>query len=166
METEEDSEIDLKALATQPWFIPETTTLLDQLQAFRERREHFAVMVDEYGSLMGIVTLEDILEEIVGNIDDESDITVKGVYPQPNGEYVVDGSVTIRDLNRDLEWELPDEDAATIAGLVLFESRLIPDVGQVFSFYGYRFEVLRRHRNRIKSLRVTPPVREEEKQAD
>ncbi|RED51241.1 HlyC/CorC family transporter [Aestuariispira insulae] len=156
------ADIDLKALSSPPWFVPDSTTLLDQLQAFRERREHFAVVVDEYGSLMGIVTLEDILEEIVGNIDDEHDVTVRGVHPQPDGDYVIDGSVTIRDLNRDLEWDLPDDDAATVAGLVLYESRLIPEAGQVFSFYGYRFEVLRRHRNRIKTVRVTPPARPEE----
>ena len=159
-------DIDLRVLASLPWFVPDSTTLLDQLQAFRERREHFAVVVDEYGSLMGIVTLEDILEEIVGNIDDEHDVTVRGVHPQANGDFVIDGSVTIRDLNRDLEWDLPDDDAATVAGLVLYESRLIPEAGQVFSFYGYRFEVLRRHRNRIKTVRVTPPARSEESQAE
>ena len=155
-------EIDIEGLSGQPWFIPESTTLLDQLLAFRERREHFAIVVDEYGAFMGIVTLEDILEEIVGEIDDEHDKIVRGVRPQPDGSYIVDGTVTIRDLNREFEWSLPDEKASTVAGLVLFESRLIPEPGQVFNFHGFRIEILRRQRNQIVSLRLTPqaPVAE------
>lgn len=149
--------IDLKAIASEPWFIPETTTLFDQLQEFRARREHFALVVDEYGSFMGVVTLEDILEEIVGEIDDEHDIKITGVRPQPNGSYLVSGDVTIRDLNRECEWTLPDEDYATVAGLILYESQNIPDVGQVFTFYGFRFEILKRQRNQIVSVRITPP---------
>jgi len=143
-------------IAAEPWFIPDTTTLLDQLQAFRERREHFAVVVDEYGSFMGVVTLEDILEEIVGDILDEHDVAVAGVRPQPDGSFVVEGSVTIRDLNREFEWDLPDEEASTIAGLVLYEARRIPDVGQEFAFHGFRFRILRRHRNQMTLLRMTP----------
>lgn len=149
-------ELDIVAIASPPWFIPDATRLLDQLQAFRQRREHFAMVVDEYGVLLGIVTLEDILEEIVGEISDEHDIAVSGVRPQPDGSFVVDGGVTIRDLNRQFEWNLPDEEAATIAGLVLHESRTIPDPGQTFLFHGFRFEVLRRQRNQITSIRVTP----------
>jgi len=151
------SKIDFDELPSEPWFIPDTTSLLDQLQAFRQRREHFAVVVDEYGSLMGIVTLEDILEEIVGEIEDEHDTPVSGVHPQPDGGYVVDGTVTIRDLNREFDWNLPDEEASTIAGLVMHESRLIPDKGQVFTFHGFRFEILRRVRNQLTSILVTPP---------
>jgi Mg2+/Co2+ transporter CorB len=151
------AKIDFDELPTEPWFIPDTTSLLDQLQAFRDRREHFAVVVDEYGSLMGIVTLEDILEEIVGEIEDEHDTPVSGVRPQPDGGYIVDGTVTIRDLNREFDWNLPDEEAATIAGLVMHESRLIPEKGQAFTFHGFRFEVLRRVRNQLTSVRVTPP---------
>jgi len=151
------AKIDFDELPAEPWFIPDTTSLLDQLQAFRGRREHFAVVVDEYGSLMGIVTLEDILEEIVGEIEDEHDTPVSGVRPQPDGGCIVDGTVTIRDLNREFDWNLPDEEAATIAGLVMHESRMIPDKGQVFTFHGFRFEVLRRVRNQLTSVRVTPP---------
>ncbi len=149
-------EIDVVALAVKPWFVPDSTTLLDQLQAFRRRREHFALVVDEYGTFMGIVTLEDILEEIVGDIVDEHDIPAPGVVRQPDGSYIVQGSVTIRDLNRRFEWSLPDQDAATIAGLVLHEVRRIPEVGQAFMFYGMRFEILRRHRHQITSIRITP----------
>lgn len=151
-------QLDLKSIAADPWFIPETTTLLDQLQAFRERREHFAIVVDEYGGLMGIVTLEDILEEIVGQIDDEHDMQVTGVRNLPDGRYEMDGTVTIRDLNREFGWRLPDDEASTIAGLVLYEARRIPSVGQVFVFHGFRFEVVGRERNQITKLRVTPPV--------
>lgn len=147
-------------LATAPWFIPESTSLLDQLQEFRKRREHFALVVDEYGVLLGVVTLEDILEEIVGDISDEHDVQSAGVRPQADGSYLVEGSVTIRDLNRDYDWDLPDEDASTIAGLLLHESRMIPDVGQVFLFHGFRFEVIRRVRNQITSIKVTPQAGE------
>lgn len=148
-----------------PWFVPETTKLLDQLNAFRERREHFAIVVDEYGDVQGIVTLEDILEEIVGDIADEHDVSVTGVRPQREGAYVIEGTVTIRDLNREFEWDLPDEGAATIAGLVMNESRTIPSPGQVFTFHGFRFEILRRHRNQIVQLRVTPPKSDDENES-
>ena len=148
--------LDVVSLATSPWFIPETTSLLAQLRAFRARREHFALVVDEYGVLNGIVTLEDILEEIVGDIADEHDIPVRGVQAGPDGSYVVDGVVTIRDLNREFGWRLPDEEASTIAGLVLHEARQIPERGQVFVFHGFRFEILERQRNQITKLRVTP----------
>ena len=154
--------LDVVELSAPPWFIPEYTPLLDQLLAFRERREHFALVVDEYGSLMGIVTLEDILEEIVGDISDEHDVTVSGVRPQPDGTYIVEGWVTIRDLNREFEWTLPDEEAATIAGFVLHETRRIPEVGQAFLFHEFRFEILRRQRHQITAIRITPPSEPED----
>lgn len=147
--------IDIMKLVSAPWFIPDTTILFDQLQAFRERKEHFALVVDEYGSFLGIVTLEDILEEIVGEIDDEHDVSVPGVRAQPGGGYIVDGTVTIRDLNRALDWSLPDDDYSTVAGLILHESKMIPDVGQHFSFYGVRFKVLKRQRNQITLVRLS-----------
>lgn len=149
--------LDVLGLAAEPWFIPEQTSLSDQLQAFRRRHEHFALVVDEYGSLMGIVTLEDILEEIVGEIEDEHDQEVMGVRAESNGTFVIEGSVTLRDLRREFEWDLPDEEASTIAGLLLHESRRIPAVGQVFQFHDFRFEVLDRKRHQITSIRVTPP---------
>lgn len=149
-------DLKITGIASEPWYIPDTTTLLDQLQAFRERREHFAVVVDEYGSFMGVVTLEDILEEIVGDILDEHDVAVAGVRVQADGSYVVNGTVTIRDLNREFDWQLPDEEASTIAGLVLHEARRIPEVGQEFMFHGFRFRILRRQRNQITLLRLTP----------
>ncbi|MBI1245539.1 MAG: DUF21 domain-containing protein [Alphaproteobacteria bacterium] len=149
------SAIDIAQVAARPWFIPDSTTLLDQLEAFRRRREHFAVVIDEYGALMGVVTLEDIIEEIVGEIDEKHEFRMPGVRPQSDGSFVVDGSVTIRDLNRQFDWRLPDENAATIAGLVLHESRRIPEVGQVYTFHGLRFEILRRKRNQVATLRIS-----------
>jgi Mg2+/Co2+ transporter CorB len=157
----EVEKIDIASVATPPWFIPESTSLLEQLQAFRQRREHFALVVDEYGSLLGVVTLEDIIEEIVGDISDEHDIVLVGVRPQEDGSLLVDGRVTIRDLNRRYDWHLPDEEASTIAGLVIEIARVIPDEGQIFTLNGFRFEVMRRRRNRLALIRVTPPEDEE-----
>jgi Mg2+/Co2+ transporter CorB len=151
-----DAEIALRTLLAPPWFVPDSTTLYDQLGAFRRRREHFSIVVDEYGSLMGIVTLEDILEEIVGEIDDEHDLPIPGVSREPGGSLIVQGKVTIRDLNREFGWRLPDESAVTLAGLVLHEARRIPDVGEAFDIQGLRCEIWRRHRHQITAVRVTP----------
>ena len=148
--------LDLQELFREPWFVPETTPVLDQLDAFMTKRNHFALVVDEYGALQGLITLEDILEEIVGDIRDEHDIPVQGVRPQSDGSANVDGWVTIRDLNRALGWSLPDEEAVTVAGLVIHEAQTIPEIGQRFSFHGYRFDILRRHRNQITGLSVKP----------
>jgi Mg2+/Co2+ transporter CorB len=150
------AKIDIKAVARPPWFVPDVRPLGEQLKAFRRRKTHFALVVDEYGEVMGLVTLEDILEEIVGDISDEHDVPVTGVRPQPDGSMSVDGSVPIRDLNRAMGWNLPDDEATTIAGLVIHEARSIPEPGQTFTFHGFRFQVLRRTRNRITALRVTP----------
>lgn len=149
--------LDMSRIAMDPWFVPETTNLYDQMQAFRERKEHFALVVDEYGSFMGVVTLEDILEEIVGDIDDEHDESMSGVRRLANGSYIIDGSVTIRDLKREFNWKFPDEDYSTIAGLILFESQMVPDVGQSFRFHGFKMDVVRKQRNQITAVRVTPP---------
>ena len=147
---------DLDTIVTPPWFVPATTSLRDQLSAFLARKQHFALVVDEYGDLMGLVTLEDILEEIVGEIADEHDVAARGVRPQPDGSLLVDGSVPIRDLNRMMDWHIPDEEATTVAGFVIHEAQAIPEAGQAFTFHGFRFEVLRRVRNRIAALRVAP----------
>jgi Mg2+/Co2+ transporter CorB len=153
------TKIDVMAIARPPWFVPDIRPLSDQLRAFRRRKTPFALVVDEYGEVMGLVTLEDILEEIVGDITDEHDVAVPGVRPLPDGSVNVDGGVPIRDLNRVMDWNLPDEDATTIAGLVIHESRSIPEPGQSFTFHGFRFNVLRRERNRITALRITPLAR-------
>ena len=154
--------IDVTAIALPPWFVPEMRPVSEQLKAFRRRKTHFALVVDEYGEVEGLVTLEDILEEIVGDISDEHDVVVAGVRAQPDGSVVVDGSVPIRDLNRAMDWHLPDEEATTVAGLVIHEARSIPERGQSFTFHGFRFRVLRRERNRITALRISPVPREAE----
>ncbi|WP_419905937.1 HlyC/CorC family transporter [Kiloniella sp.] len=145
----------LLSIASEPWFIPESTSLLSQLHAFRDRHAHFAIVVDEYGEVQGIVTLEDILEEIVGDISDEHDVDIEGVQTISENEFVINGTVTIRDLNRQFEWKLPDDEAATLAGLILFEARQIPQVGQAFVFHNMRFEILERKRHQLTSIRVS-----------
>jgi Mg2+/Co2+ transporter CorB len=150
------SKLKVEAIALESWFVPDTTSLRDQLKAFLAKKTHFALVVDEYGEVMGLVTLEDILEEIVGDIKDEHDVTVQGVRPQPDGSVNADGSVPIRDLNRAMDWNLPDEEATTIAGLVIHEAQAIPDTGQIFTFHGFRFQVLRKSRNRIMAVKVMP----------
>ena len=144
-------------IASKAWFVPETTSLREQLDAFLNQRGHLALVVDEYGALRGLVTLEDILEEIVGEISDEHDLHISGLRPQADGSIIVDGSVPVRDLNRAMDWALSDEEATTIAGLVIHEAQTIPDVGQIFTFYGFKFEILRRQRNQIMALRISPP---------
>jgi len=148
--------LDIAAILREPWFIPETTSLKDQLAAFLKRHSHFALVVDEYGALKGLVTLEDILEEIVGEIEDEHDVVVPGVRPGPDGAVIVDGSVTIRDLNRAMNWDLPDDEAVTVAGLLINEAQRIPEVGQGFTFYAHRFRVAERKGNQITSLQIWP----------
>ena len=150
------SRIDVMKIATKPWFVPDTTTLQDQLNAFLRRKAHFALVVDEYGEVEGLVTLEDIIEEIVGDIADEHDIDVQGVRQEADGSVVVDGTVPIRDLNRALDWMLPDDEATTIAGLVIHETQSIPEERQAFTFHGKRFVVMKRDKNRITRIRIRP----------
>jgi len=149
---------DLLALMEESWFVPDTTTLEEQIRAFRRRRLHFALVVDEYGALQGLITLTDIVEEIIGGIPDERSAEQQDdVRPQRDGSYLVKGTTPIRDINRVLDWSLPEGEATTIAGLVIHEARTIPEVGQRFAFYGFKFEILRRQRNQITVMRVTPP---------
>ena len=155
------SKLDIEDLALETWFVPDTTALRDQLKAFLKRKTHFALVVDEYGEVEGLVTLEDIIEEIVGDIKDEHDAGTSGVRRLRDGSVQADGSVPIRDINRVMDWRLPDEEATTVAGLVIHEARIIPDVGQAFTFYDCRFEVMRKQRNRITSIKITPLTRHE-----
>ncbi len=156
IEPHEMAEFDILTVAMQPYFIPETTTLDDQMRQFLARRTHFALVVDEYGTLQGLITLEDILEEIVGEISDEFDLDEENdLQAADDGSYTIDGAMTIRDLNRAADWNLPDEEANTIAGLVIHEAQMIPTVGQVFSFHGFRFEVLAKDENRLSELKIS-----------
>ncbi len=154
------SRIDIMKVASKPWFVPDTTSLQDQLNAFLRRKAHFAIVVDEYGEVEGLVTLEDIIEEIVGDIADEHDVEMQGVKQEADGSIVVEGSVPIRDLNRALDWNLPDEEATTVAGLVIHETQMIPEEKQAFTFFGKRFIVMKREKNRITRLRIRPAVEE------
>ncbi|MCY4034757.1 MAG: HlyC/CorC family transporter [Hyphomicrobiales bacterium] len=149
--------VDITSLIRKPWFVPETTDLDQQLRAFLQSKNHFACVVDEYGALMGIITLEDILEEIVGDIADEHDLSPKGIRATADGSVIVDGGVAIRDLNRAQDWNLPGEEANTVAGLVIHEAHMIPEAGRAFNFHGFRFEILERRRNQLISIRLTPP---------
>lgn len=157
IKTEGDtSTVNLKKISIKPWFVPETTSAQAQLNAFLREKVHFALVVDEYGEVQGLVTLEDILEEIVGDIADEHDVELTGVTRESDGSFLVDGSLPIRDLNRSLDWHLPDDEATTIAGLVIHETRSIPEQGQQFTFHGFRFKIVRKTHNRLTRLRVTP----------
>jgi Mg2+/Co2+ transporter CorB len=150
------SKLDVMSFATEPWFVPDTTSVKEQLNQFLKKKAQMALVVDEYGEVQGLITLEDILEEIVGQITDEHDTQETNIRVQPDGTVNVDGTVAIRDLNRQMDWDLPDEEATTIAGLVIHEAQTIPEPGQQFTFHGYRFEILRKSRNKITALRIKP----------
>jgi Mg2+/Co2+ transporter CorB len=148
------SKLKIAELLSDPWFVPDTRPLEDQLNAFLRRKTHFAIVVDEYGEVQGLLTLEDIIEEIVGDIKDEFDAVATGVRKSRDGTMVIDGSLPLRDLNRAFDWRLPDDEATTLAGLVIHEARVIPTVGQVFTFHGFRFEIVKKRRQQIVSVRV------------
>ena len=147
--------VKLDSILSDPWFVPDTRPLEDQLNAFLRRKTHFAIVVDEYGELQGLITLEDIIEEIVGDIKDEFDAVSNGVRKQKDGSFMIDGGVPLRDLNRALDWRLPDEEATTLAGLIIHEARMIPDAGQAFNFHGFRFEILKKRRQQLTVIRAT-----------
>ena len=148
--------LDIEGILMPVWFVPDTRPLPDQLNAFLKRKTHFAIVVDEYGEVQGLITLEDIIEEIVGDIKDEHDAVASGVRQKPDGTFLVEGSVPVRDLNRAFDWNLPDEEVTTIAGLVIHEARMIPEVGQTFNFHGFRFEVLKKRKHQLTAIRITP----------
>lgn len=153
----------IERIMNKPWYVPETTTLKEQLNAFLERRDHMAMVVDEYGSLMGMVTLEDILEEIVGEISDEYDFETEGVKVLESGSILVDGTVSVRDLNRQLDWSLPDDKATTIAGLIINESAIIPIVGDHFNFFDMDFQIVGRVKNQLTKISISPPKKKKTK---
>jgi Mg2+/Co2+ transporter CorB len=155
-------DLPITSLMSPPWFIPENANLLQQLQEFKRKREHIAIVVDEYGTFLGIITLEDILEEIVGDITDELDTPNRGWRKAGDNVYLIQGSMTLRDLNRDLGWNLPEDDAATLAGLLMHESRTLPQAGQKFRFYGQTFEIVRRKGNQITLIRAGDAAGREE----
>ena len=151
-------EFEISNILVEPWFVPETTSLKEQLSAFLEKKTHMALVVDEYGALMGLITLEDILEEIVGQITDEHDDEDEDILPEQANMIKVDGDSSIRDINREYGWKLPDDEAATIAGLIIHETRSIPKKGSIYSFHGFRFKILDRQRNQITSIRIQKEI--------
>jgi Mg2+/Co2+ transporter CorB len=159
----DSNKVKLEDILSPAWFVPDTRPLTDQLNAFLRRKTHFAIVVDEYGEVQGLITLEDIIEEIVGDIKDEFDAVTTGVRKQLNGSYNIEGTVPLRDLNRSFDWNLPDEEVTTVAGLVIHEARMIPEAGQVFTFHGFRFEVLKKRKQQLSLINVTKlePVKEE-----
>ncbi|MGH6855475.1 MAG: HlyC/CorC family transporter [Aestuariivirga sp.] len=159
------SRVSIEDILSPAWFVPDTRAIPDQLNAFLRRRTHFAIVVDEYGEVQGLITLEDIIEEIVGDIKDEHDAVATGVRRKPDGSFIVDAGVPVRDLNRAFDWRLPDAEATTLAGLVIHEVRMIPDVGQAFNFHGFQFEVLKKRKHQVTSIKVTPLKRVDDEPA-
>jgi magnesium and cobalt exporter, CNNM family len=155
------AKLNLRRIMHKPWFVPETSTLREQLSAFLDKKRHFALVVDEYGAIMGLVTLEDILEEIVGDIADEHDIEATGVKMLEGNAILVDGDVSVRDLNRQMDWRLPDDEAITIAGLVINEIEFIPIVGESFRLFDMDFEIVARQKNQITKVCITPPEKDQ-----
>ena len=159
IKADEFKTFNIKSLCQKPWFIPESTRLDNQLLEFKRRKEHFSIVVDEYGEFLGIVTLEDIIEEIVGEIDDEHDVlkiskAAEDIKSISGRSYLVKGNVTIRELNKALNINIPVSNASTVAGLVLYESRTIPKKGQVFSFFDLKFEILSKKNNQITLVKI------------
>ncbi|MCH2037194.1 MAG: CBS domain-containing protein, partial [Rickettsiales bacterium] len=150
----EGTQIDIKDISYEPWFVPENTSLSKQLHEFRNKRNHFALVVDEYGALQGLITLEDVLEEIVGDINDEHDTSDENVMSEKDGWYVLNGSATIRDINRQFGWNLPDDDATTIAGLIMHESETIPDTGSIFEYHNFIFDIREKDSNQITQVAI------------
>ncbi|HJD67994.1 MAG TPA: HlyC/CorC family transporter [Rickettsia endosymbiont of Bembidion lapponicum] len=150
----DQKKININELLTPPWFIPENALVVDQLNAFRERNNHFACVVDEYGDLQGIITLEDVIEEIVGPITDEHDRHSDEIIKKSDTEYVIKGTKTIRDVNRELDWNLPDDDANTIAGLIIHKIARIPNRGEVIELFNFKIIILKKIANKIDSLRI------------
>ena len=156
----ESGKIDLKNIndsTLDPWFIPETTKVKDQLNAFIDRHEKIAFVVDEYGELMGLISLEDIIEEIVGNIFDESDLSTIGIRKIGKNIFRVRGDVNIRDMNRTLDLNLNEKNSSTVAGFLIYETETFPDVGQTFKFNNILFEILNKKNNQITQLKVILP---------
>jgi len=152
-----DGKIDLKKIKEgiiQPWFIPETTKVKDQLNEFIKRKEKIAFVVDEYGELMGLISLEDIIEEIVGNIFDEKDFSTVGIRRVNENQYRIRGDVNIRDINRELDLNLPENNASTLAGYIIFKTEALPEVGQTFKFNNIIYEILNKNKNQITQIKV------------
>jgi Mg2+/Co2+ transporter CorB len=147
----------LQEIVREPYFIPAGTSLFSQLQHFQENRHHIGLVVDEYGELLGLVSLEDILEEIVGEFSAHP-AARGGIYPQDDGSWLVDGSCTLRDLNRKLKLELPQDGPRTLNGLILEHFEDIPEAGTSFKIAGQTLEIVQTHGRVVKVVRIFPPA--------
>ena len=149
------SRSDMMQSLIKPLFIPETTSLKEQLKMHLNTKKKLAIVVDEYGVLMGMISLEDIMEEIVGDITDEIDEGLTTVVKNEDGTLTINGGTEIRDINRIYNWDLPEEEANTLSGLIVHESRSFPTEGQVFNYYGFIFEILEVKDNLIHKIKVS-----------
>ena len=145
---------DVKSILYKPMYVPETTSLSQMLRQFQQKQKHVSLVVDEYGELMGLVTMEDILEEIVGQIDDEHDQTNQGIRHYGNSKFIIDGKISVRDINRELNWKLPENQGNTIAGLVIEVSEKIPEEGETIAIGNLHIKVLKKSHQQIKSVEV------------
>ncbi|MDX2049955.1 MAG: CNNM domain-containing protein [Rickettsiaceae bacterium] len=148
------SKLDIKSYTSEPWFVPENAPLSKQLMEFKDRKSHMAIVVDEYGDIIGILTLEDILEEVVGQIDDELDVAPSKIIKKSKFNYIVDGTASIRDINRELSLKLSSENANTIAGLFMHNLERLPNVGDRIELSSARLTIVKKHFNRIKQVLI------------
>ena len=157
-EFDEDAFIEAMAPA---YFVPEGTQLTTQLLNFQSQKRRLALVVDEYGDLLGLITLEDILEEIVGKFTTDSAASIKDIYPQPDGSVLVDGGVHIRDVNKALDWSLPTDGPKTLNGMILEYMEMIPEKGTSLLLHQLPVEIIKTHKNAIKLVRVFPNKRQQ-----
>jgi Mg2+/Co2+ transporter CorB len=146
----------LLALAREPYFIPEGTPLNQQLLNFQNQKRRIGFIVDEYGDIQGLVTLEDILEEVVGEFTSDPATRIKNVYADPDGSYRVSGSVHLRSLNKNLGWKLPLKGPKTVNGLIIEKLENLPQPGRKLEISGYEFEILETRANAVKAARLRP----------
>ena len=144
----------LLAACNEPYFIPENTPLATQLINFQKQKRRIGIVVDEYGEVIGIVTLEDILEEIVGDFSNQDSLRSPDIHPQEDGTLVIDGAAYIREVNKTLGWHLPSDGPKTLNGLITEALETIPDSSVCLKIGPYRLEILQAADNRVKSVRV------------
>jgi len=149
-----NTNLQINEIMQKPQFISENTSLSEQLNNFKKETIQMAFVIDEYGDLQGLISLEDILEEIVGEIFDEFDKQIAGPEILSDKSVVVDGAMTIRDLNRSMDWKLPDEEASTIAGLIIDVAQKLPSINETIKIDKFHFTVLERQRTRITKINI------------
>lgn len=149
----------LQDIAREAYFVPEGTSLHTQLLNFQRQKRRIALVVDEYGDILGLVTLEDILEEIVGEFTTDASSTLRDVHPQEDGSFLVDGGANIRELNRLMEWELPTDGPKTLNGIIIEHLESIPEPGTSLLIAGYPVEIIQISANSVKTAKIYPALR-------